>query len=342
MAGRARVGRTGAADLGAGGRLPHSARPDPAEGHHPDAELRRRAHAARTAVSRRRCGAHRPADRRQGPQPRRRRCALPDRGAGGMVPRPVDDASRPLLGALPPPRLEGAALLVVDDHDAPPESGGFGLRPEAPARRTRLRHHVRSRHALARRELCRPPVRAAGPQLTMTFSALDSALTAPLFASDAIRAVFSDRARIAAMLQTETALARAEAKAGLVPAGLARALEGIAPDDLDAAALGAKTADAGVVAIPFVKAVEARLPEKLRGWLHFGATSQDIVDAATALLARDGLALIDADVAAVLAGLAKLARAHRRTRMAGRTYGQHAAPVTFGYVAATWLSGIAE
>jgi len=176
----------------------------------------------------------------------------------------------------------------------------------------------------------------------MTFSALDSALTGPLFASDAMRAVFSDRARIAAMLQTETALARAEAKAGLVPAGLARALEGIAPDDLDAAALGAKTADAGVVAIPFVKAVEARLPEKLRGWLHFGATSQDIVDTATALLARDGLALIDADVAAVLAGLAKLARAHRRTRMAGRTYGQHAAPVTFGYVAATWLSGIAE
>ena len=94
----------------------------------------------------------------------------------------------------------------------------------------------------------------------MTFSALDSGLTGPLFASDAMRAVFSDRAALAAMLAAETALARAEGAAGLVPKGLAPALARIKADDLDIAALGARTRDAGVVAIPFVKAVEALLP----------------------------------------------------------------------------------
>ena len=99
----------------------------------------------------------------------------------------------------------------------------------------------------------------------MTFSALDSELIGPLFASEAMRAVFSDRSRIAAMLAAEVALARAEAAAGLVPKGLATAIARIGAADLDMAALGKSTADAGVVAIPFVKAVEAKLPEKLRG-----------------------------------------------------------------------------
>jgi 3-carboxy-cis,cis-muconate cycloisomerase len=176
----------------------------------------------------------------------------------------------------------------------------------------------------------------------MTFSALDSALTGPLFATEEMRVVFSDQSRVAAMLRVETALARAEAKVGLVPKGLAAAIARIAPDDLDIAALGVKAADAGVITIPFVKAVEARLPEKLRGHLHFGATSQDIFDTATALQMRDGLALIGDDLAEIVADLTKLAKTHRKTPMVGRSYGQHAAPITFGYAVAMWLSGIAE
>ena len=137
----------------------------------------------------------------------------------------------------------------------------------------------------------------------MTFSALDSGLTGPLFASDAMRAVFSDRAALTAMLAAETALARAEGAAGLVPKGLAPALARIKADDLDIAALGARTRDAGVVAIPFVKAVEALLPDRLRAHLHKGATSQDIVDTALVLQMAQAFALIAADLAAILDGL---------------------------------------
>jgi 3-carboxy-cis,cis-muconate cycloisomerase len=176
----------------------------------------------------------------------------------------------------------------------------------------------------------------------MTFSTLDSALTGPLFATDAMRAVFSDRARLAALLNVEAALARAEAKHGLVPKALAGAIAKVSPDDLDIAALGRSAAQAGVITIPFVKAVEGKLPEALRGYFHRGATSQDILDTATVLQMRDGLDLIEADLAAIMAGLARLARAHRRTPMVGRSYGQHAAPITFGFAVATWLSGIAE
>jgi 3-carboxy-cis,cis-muconate cycloisomerase len=176
----------------------------------------------------------------------------------------------------------------------------------------------------------------------MTFSALDSALTGPLFATDAMRSVFSDRSRIAAMLKVEAALARAEAAKGLAPKALAAAIGRLSADDFDPAALGAKTADAGVPAIPFVKAVEAKLPAKLRGDFHRGATSQDILDTALVLQIADGLNLIADDLVAIVGGLSRLARAHRKTPCAGRTYGQHAVPITFGFVAATWLSGIAQ
>ena len=176
----------------------------------------------------------------------------------------------------------------------------------------------------------------------MTFSALDSALTGPLFATDAMRAVFSDRSRIAAMLKVEAALARAEAAKELVPKALGDAIDRIEIDAIDIGAIGVATASAGVPAIPFVKAVEAKLSAKLRGDLHKGATSQDILDTALVLQIADALDLIAGDLTAIVAGLARLVRAQRKTPCAGRTYGQHAVPVTFGYVAATWLSGVAQ
>ena len=176
----------------------------------------------------------------------------------------------------------------------------------------------------------------------MTFSALDSKLTGPLFSTAEMRAAFADDARIAQMLRAEAALAEAEAGHGLAPKGLAPAIRRIKPRDLAVAQLGARTAVAGIPTIPFVTAVEAKLPARLRGHLHKGATSQDILDTALVLQVADGLDLIAADLAAIAAGLARLARAHRVTPQVGRTFGQHAAPITFGYTVATWLSGIAE
>ena len=130
----------------------------------------------------------------------------------------------------------------------------------------------------------------------MSFSALDSGLTGPLFATAEMRAVFSDRARLGAMLRVEAALARAAARFGLAPEGLAAAIEAIAAGSLDLEQLGAETAVAGVPVIPFVKAVQARLPKELEPAFHKGATTQDVLDTALVLQMRDALALIAADL----------------------------------------------
>ena len=102
----------------------------------------------------------------------------------------------------------------------------------------------------------------------MTFSALDSALTGPLFASDDMRAVFGDRARLAAMLRMEAALARAQSRFGLAPEALAPAIEAIIPHELDVAGIGTATVLAGVPTIPFVKAVQQKLPKDLEPSFH--------------------------------------------------------------------------
>ncbi|MBO1074654.1 class-II fumarase/aspartase family protein [Roseomonas marmotae] len=176
----------------------------------------------------------------------------------------------------------------------------------------------------------------------MTFSALDSELVGPLFTTPEMRACFSDTARLRAMLATEAALARAQAALGIVPAGLAEAIEAIAPERLDMAALGQMTMLSAVPSIPFVKAVQALLPPELEGAFHKGATTQDILDTALVLQLREALGLIAGELEAVIAGLSTLAAAHRQTPCIGRTYGQHGAPLTFGYKLAVWLAGIAE
>ena len=176
----------------------------------------------------------------------------------------------------------------------------------------------------------------------MTFSALDSALVGPLFATEAMRTCFSDQARIGAMLRIEAALARAEAALGLVPYGLAEAIETIQPETLDCTAIGQATALAGVPTIPFVKAVQKRLPSELERSLHKGATTQDILDGALVLQCRDALLLISSEIVAIMDGLSALASRHRGTACVGRTYGQHAAPITFGFKVAVWLAGIAD
>ena len=155
----------------------------------------------------------------------------------------------------------------------------------------------------------------------MSFSALDSELTGQLFATAEMRAVFSDRARLAAMLQVEAALARAEARLGLAPEALAGAIETISADELDLAELGAKTAVAGIPTIPFLAAVRARLPKELESAFHRGATTQDIVDTALVLQMREAFTFIDRDLAGVVDGLVRFAGDHRRTPCIGRTLG---------------------
>lgn len=174
----------------------------------------------------------------------------------------------------------------------------------------------------------------------MSFSPLDSALLGPLFRTEAMAEIFSDRARLAAMLRAEEVLARVQAEAGLVPIALAEQLAKLNPTDFDLVQLGHETARAGVPVIPFVKAVQARLPHELEPYFHFGATTQDIADTALALQMREAFCLIAEDLAHLLASMSQLAREHESTACIGRTYLQHAAPVTFGFKIATRMANI--
>src|SRR5580700_344959 len=176
----------------------------------------------------------------------------------------------------------------------------------------------------------------------MSFSPLDSELFGPLSATDAMRACFSDTEWVGSMLAVEAALARSESQLGLAPAALAPAIEAIRPGDLDIAALGVRAGVAGVPTIPFVQAVQARLPTDLERSFHKGATTQDIVDTALVLRVREALELTASDLDAIIQGLSRLADQHRATPCVGRSYGQHAAPLSFGYKAAVWLTGIAD
>lgn len=174
----------------------------------------------------------------------------------------------------------------------------------------------------------------------MTFSALDSSLTGPLFRTQKMAAIFSDRSRLHSMLRAEEALARAQARFGLVPDALAAAIASIDAGSLDQEELGEMTALAGVPVIPFVKAVQKRLPPALEPFFHFGATTQDIADTALALQMREAFALIADDLSALIAAKSGLADRYRTTPCIGRTYLQHAAPVTFGFKVATRLAGL--
>jgi 3-carboxy-cis,cis-muconate cycloisomerase len=157
-----------------------------------------------------------------------------------------------------------------------------------------------------------------------------------------MRAAFSDSAKVAAMLQAEAALARAQAECGITPEALAPAIDRITPEDLDLPGIGEGTALAGVPVIAFVKMARALLPGDLAAHFHKGATTQDILDTAQVLQMALGLAALRSDLATTVGGLERLAREHLRTPCIGRTYGQHAAPVTFGFKAAIWRRGILD
>lgn len=170
----------------------------------------------------------------------------------------------------------------------------------------------------------------------------DSPVFGTLYGSDAMRAIFDDRAFLQRMLDVEAGLARVQARLGIIPAEAATAITAAARvENLDMAAMAASVANVGYPVVGLVAGLSAavdRLGGAHAGWTHWGATTQDIMDSATALQIRDGLALVRAELVAVVAALARQAALHRDTLMAGRTHLQHALPVTFGLKLATWLA----
>jgi 3-carboxy-cis,cis-muconate cycloisomerase len=145
------------------------------------------------------------------------------------------------------------------------------------------------------------------------------------------------------MLDAEAALARAEARAGLVSDDDAAAIAAACDaDHFDIAAIGAEAAKTTNPVVPLVKALTDAVGGPAAGHVHRGATSQDILDTAAMLVARRALEPLLADLDAAADAAAALANEHRETVMAGRTLMQQALPIAFGLKAAGWLVGIDE
>lgn len=164
------------------------------------------------------------------------------------------------------------------------------------------------------------------------------------FTAPAMRAIFCDQGRVQGMLDFEAALARAEARVGLIPREAVAPIEAACRADFyDFSALAQAIATAGNSAIPLVKALGKRIaaasPEAER-YVHLGATSQDAMDSGLVLQLRAAIGLIEADLAALGDALAEQAERHADTPLAGRTWLQQATPVTLGMKLASLLGAV--
>ena len=169
--------------------------------------------------------------------------------------------------------------------------------------------------------------------------ALDSKIFGPLFRDDEVAAIYDDEAFLRSMLEVEGALARIEAQLGIIPAQagdqIYKTCKLIKPQPQQ---IGQGTQRDGVPVISLVKAIRDAVGNKAAPYVHWAATTQDIIDTATVLQIRSALRVIEPRLAAIIARLAKLADHHRQTVMAGRTHGQQALPVSFGLKIAGWLA----
>lgn len=172
----------------------------------------------------------------------------------------------------------------------------------------------------------------------MPASPADSALYGRLFGDAELAALFTDSAEVRAMLLVEGALAQVQGELGLIPAEAGAFLQRAALEvQIDPAALAVETAINGVPVPALVAAFrKASGAPDLAQYLHWGATSQDIMDTALALRLRRVIAIWEDRLAALLAALAALAETHADLPMAARTYGQVATPTSLGLVVAGW------
>ncbi|MEO3470497.1 adenylosuccinate lyase family protein [Roseomonas sp. CAU 1739] len=173
----------------------------------------------------------------------------------------------------------------------------------------------------------------------MPVNPADGAVLGALYGTDAMRAAMGEHAFLQRMLDVEAALARAQGRLGIIPAEAVPAITAAADASrFDLTAMAAATRNTGYPVVGLVKQLSALAGPEAGRWTHWGATTQDIMDTAVVLQMRDGLALIESDLRAIIAAFAAMAATHRDTVMAGRTHLQHALPVTFGYKVAVWLA----
>jgi 3-carboxy-cis,cis-muconate cycloisomerase len=175
----------------------------------------------------------------------------------------------------------------------------------------------------------------------MPATVIDSNIFGNIFSSDAMRHVWSDENRTAKYVEIEKALAIVQGRLGIIPEeAAAEIVRNCDFARIDMEKLRAQTERIGYPILGVVSQINALCRDKLGEYCHWGATTQDITDTATVLQMREGLAIVDADLKAISAALAKLARKYRDTPIVGRSNLQQAIPVTFGYKMATILAAV--
>ncbi len=173
----------------------------------------------------------------------------------------------------------------------------------------------------------------------MGSTAIDSLIFRDIFSTEAMRRIWSDENRIQKYLDVEVALARVQAKLGIIPAEAATEIEkhgDVARFDLPK--LKKRTEAIGYPVLPVVEQLVKLCSKDLGEWAHWGATTQDITDTAAVLQIRESLALMEDDLKAVCETLAELADQYRDTPLAGRSNLQQAVPITFGFKMAVLLA----
>jgi 3-carboxy-cis,cis-muconate cycloisomerase len=180
----------------------------------------------------------------------------------------------------------------------------------------------------------------------MTDPLAPSSLLTPLISSAAMRAILDDRARLQRMLDFEVALARAEAAIGVIPALASDQIANAAKAErYDVKALGEEAVASGNIAIPLIKALTAEVAKtdaSAAGYVHWGATSQDVLDTALVLELKAAIDALITDLNKAIDGFTNLTGRHRRTAVVGRTWTQHALPMPFGLKLAGYAAALAR
>src|SRR5260221_6395890 len=177
----------------------------------------------------------------------------------------------------------------------------------------------------------------------MTVNPSDSAIFGNLFGTAEMRVLLADRKHLQCMLDVEAALARVQARLGIVPQDAAEAISAAASvDRLSLDEIATSTQIVGYPVVALVKALGTLAGTDAARYAHWGATTQDIIDTALVLQIRAGLDLVERGVGTVVRALAERATRHRGDVMAGRTHLQHALPITFGGKCAVWLAPLLD
>lgn len=173
----------------------------------------------------------------------------------------------------------------------------------------------------------------------MSAYVMDSALFRDQFSTQVTRDIFDDRMTVQRWLDVEAALARVQADLGIIPEAAATEIVRVCDVSLfDLAALKAEMDRTAHPIVPLLRQIKTLCDGDAGEFVHWGATTQDIMDTGVVLQVRDALDAIQSDTAEVLDHALALARRYRSTPMVARSHGQHALPITFGFKVAQWAS----